>query len=84
MSELLDRIKAGDYGEVIILDGLDDAIIGIATSAMDTSRLVYSRSGLVDIFVSQGMSWEEAEEWVSFNIDCAYMGQNSPVIVDDM
>ncbi len=60
-------------------DGLDDAIIGVTAGTM--SVLVYDYDKLVDVFCSQGMDTEEAEEWIQFNVLGAYMGEGTPIVV---
>ena len=51
----------------IILDGLDDAIVGYT----DPGILVYSYNKLVDLILAQwtdDMSRKDAYEWIEFNI----------------
>lgn len=60
------------------------AIVGIDYNA---ERVVYSRDKLVECFVSSdGMTEEEAVEWVEYNIDRAlpYWGEHAPIIMDDL
>ena len=63
--------------EAILWDGCDDAIIGITPNG----EAVYSIEKLWDVFVAQGMTIEEAIEWVDFNILGAYVGEFTPVHV---
>jgi len=62
--------------EMILLDGLDDCIIGV--SSKDCA--IYSYDRLVRHF-NKDMSYEEAIEYVEFNIVGAYMGEYTPVIM---
>ena len=48
----------------VVLTGLDEAVVGYA----DPGILVYSYNQVVDHFAEQGMSFEEAGDWVAFNI----------------
>ena len=48
----------------IILDGLDGCILGYS----DTGLLIYSYDKLIESFCADGMSQEEAYEWVDYNI----------------
>ena len=60
------------------------AIIGIDYNA---ERVVYSRDKLVECFVSSdGMTEEEAVEWIEYNIDvlCRIGGEHAPIIMDDL
>ena len=50
--------------EALILDGLDDAIAG----ASDSGLLIYDYSTMVKIFEKQGMTVDEAVEWIDYNV----------------
>jgi hypothetical protein len=50
--------------EAIIFDNCDDAIIG----EDNRGYLVYSYAKLIKVFMSQGMTDEEAEEWIDYNV----------------
>lgn len=72
------------------IDGFDGALIGIATvwqrtgddEAKRVDTLIYDGDAIVTILIHQsGMSEEEAIEYISYNIESAYVGENTPVIV---
>ncbi len=50
--------------EAIQFHGCDDAIIGND----NRGYLVYSYAKLIEVFMSQGMTDEEAVEWVDYNV----------------
>ena len=56
-------------------DGFDDAIIGVEESSM---RLIYSVSKCIDI-LCKDMSLEDACEYFTFNVQCAYVGDKTPI-----
>ncbi len=59
------------------------AIIGLAK---DKSHIVYSRERLISCFMkANSWSWEEAEEWIEFNVERAlpYYGAGAPVILNN-
>ena len=63
----------------------DEAIVGIATKRDSYSQplVVYDRDKLVENFMKKdGMTFDEAEEWVSFNIEGAYIGETTPLILE--
>lgn len=81
-SQLIREYLDENYEGAIILEpqGLDDAIIGIS----DEGRVVYSYNKLLKAFMKhEGMTYEEAIEWVEYNTmrSLPYMGQQAPVIV---
>jgi hypothetical protein len=65
-------------------DGFDTCVIGVASIWRDQSThevLVYSGDAMVECLMERdGMSDEEAIEFISFNIEGAYIGANTPVI----
>jgi hypothetical protein len=70
--------------EMIVLegDGFDAAILGIVTGAGQPDRVLYSRQGVIDALVDQGMDLDGAVEWFEFNISGAYMGEKSPAFLE--
>jgi len=73
----IEWVKGYYYDEEILMaDGLDDAIMGIEETTM---RLIYSKSKVIDILINDGMSEDEAEEWFWFNIHGAWVGERTPI-----
>ena len=66
--------------------GYADAILG--TISEPRPAVVYLRSKVVEVFVEQGMSEEEADEWYEYNTVRAlpYISEEDgrPIIVDDV
>jgi hypothetical protein len=65
--------------EVLILEppSLDAAILGLVDLG-DKEVLLYSTRKLIECFEKEGMSYDEAVEWVDFNVLGAYMGPYTP------
>jgi hypothetical protein len=66
-------------------DGFDIAIIGTASVWNGNERvdvLVYDVEKMVETLIDRdGMSGEDAIEYIDFNIENAYIGKDTPVIV---
>jgi len=66
-------------------DGFDIAIIGTASVWNGNERvevLVYDIFVMVQqLIVRDGMTEEEALEYIEFNIESAYIGKDTPIIV---
>jgi hypothetical protein len=65
-------------------DGFDDAVIGTACVWRDQTRedvLVYSVEKMIVILEAGGMTEEEAIEYISFNVEGAYVGPKTPVFM---
>ena len=71
--------------DLLKIDGFDEAAIGTACIWRDNTRvdvLVYDGDEIVEILmVRDGMEMSEAIEYIEFNIEGAYMGERTPVIV---
>jgi hypothetical protein len=65
-------------------NGLDDAVIGKTYDmAVQEDRLVYSVQKCIKVFVDRdGMTHEEAREFLEFNTLCVYVDKSQPIFVD--
>lgn len=68
--------------DAIIYDDCDDAIIGIGQRCGQNDIAIYSYIKLVHVFAEQ-MSYEEAIEWIDYNIMGGWLGENTPMIMLD-
>lgn len=66
-------------------DDLDEAIIGTTLTYQEGERVpvyVYSGDQVVSVLMGRdGMGWFEAMEFIDFNIEGAYIGKDTPLIV---
>lgn len=78
----LDKIlEVYDNEEILLADGFDEAVVGIEPN---TLRLIYSIPRMVDILVEQdGISDEDAIEYLEFNTFNAYVGEKTPIYIED-
>ena len=66
------------------IDGHDDAILGPACIWRGSSRvdvLVYDAELIRENLMRDGMTSEEAREFIEFTIEGAYVGEDTPVLV---
>lgn len=68
-----------DTDDILFADGLDEAIIGFEPNMW---RVVYSRNKCIEI-LSRDMSEEDAMEYLEYNTFNTYVGDKTPVWVDD-
>ena len=67
----------------LLADGFEDALIGYGYQ-FNYPIAVYSRKGCIDILMNDGiMDYEEATEYFDFNVAGAYVGESTPVFLDD-
>jgi len=67
--------------DLLFADGFDASIIGLDTNSM---RVVYSKQKMIDGLVDGGMDLDEAMEYLEFNTWCAYVGDKTPIYVDEI
>ena len=68
--------------QFLIADGFDEAVIGVDDSKM---ILVYSSKKIIQILVERdGMEQDDALEHFYYNIKGSYMGEKTPLFIDDM
>tara|TARA_R110000796_G_scaffold102251_1_gene211180 strand:+ start:429 stop:692 length:264 start_codon:yes stop_codon:yes gene_type:complete len=74
----------GDHAEdgLLFADGLDDALVGICPNSL---RLVYSRTKVIEVFIQDdGMTEQDAVEYAEHNTFSAYVGNQTPIFIDDL
>lgn len=77
--------------DALFADGLEAACIGHTETwhphpdggATRIPLAVYSKQKVIQTLMEQEMTLEEAEEYADFNIYCAYMGENTPLFIDE-
>lgn len=67
--------------EALLADGLEDAYLGYVINTHHKSVAVYDSTACVEILMRDGMTEEEAEEYLDFNTYCAYVGENGPLFI---
>jgi hypothetical protein len=74
-------IAEGVDPDIVLFDGLDAAIIGTFTRCGQPPVIAYSYESCVECFMYQGMSREEAEEWMSYNVEGGWVGDRTPAVI---
>jgi hypothetical protein len=69
--------------ELLFADGYDDCIIGVSMRK-GVHIVVYDETKVVMKLANGGMTLEEAYEFFAFNIEGAWVGEQSPIFVDCM
>ena len=67
--------------EAILFDGCEDALVGWATQQHNDALAVYEYDRLVRVFRKQGMSHDDAIEWIGFNVEGLWAGPHTPLIL---
>lgn len=81
---ILDQVESRELEGVLLADGHDQAILGLVELDFGKRTVVaYSTRLVIAGLVSDGMSEEEAWEFFHFNIGGAWVGENTPIFVQD-
>ena len=68
-----------------IWDGYDDCIIGVGTRCGMTDVFIYDKHKMITKLVRRDdMTYDEALEFINFNIAGAFIGEDTPILVDRM
>jgi len=66
--------------EAILWDGFEDAVVGIGSRCGMQPVAIYDRGKCIQVLMDQDLSWEDAEEYFSYNVEGAYVGECTPII----
>ena len=83
--QIADNYVGGD--EFLFMDPeyFDEAIIGVASNSVGMSAVAYSEPKVIELLIKHDkMTPDEAMEYYQFNILGAYLGENTPVFIDDV
>jgi hypothetical protein len=84
-SELIDQcIKShmGDDEKILLADGLENAFMGIGRQFTHPVA-IYSYRKTIKILMKHGMDMEGAIEYFDYNIAGAFVGDQTPVFLQD-
>jgi len=78
------NVNLDEYAEgAILLDGLEEAIIGIVEEFGNGRRILYSKPKILEILCENNlMTQGEAEEYYYFNILGLFAGEQNPIFLD--
>lgn len=80
---------ADENPEALFADGLDEALIGPMRRCGQPTLAAYSYRKAVEALMrpgsmfDEGLSYDDAVEWMEFNVVGAWMGPNTPAWVYD-
>lgn len=70
-----------ELDNVMFMDGHDNAILGLS-SCFHSIKVVYSYKKIIKNLCKY-MTYDEAVEYYSYNIQGAYVGEGTPIIMQD-
>lgn len=67
--------------EALVMDEFEDALVGAVERCGEGYVACYDVAKIIDILVSQGLTYEDAVEHFGFNIAGAWVGKKGPVFL---
>jgi len=86
-NEMTTRQQISDYLEemgetTLLMDGFEDAFIGFSRRINEPVLAVYSYDKMVEVLMFRdGMSSNDATEFIDYNCVGAWVGEQTPIIV---
>ena len=82
MKDRIEKFCVENEIDVLFADGFDDAIIGVGRS-FDKYKVIYDKSKVIKKLM-EDMTCEEAEEYFEYNIIGAYVGDGTPMFLEEL
>jgi len=84
MREAIEERAENDDTNVVLIDGLDGALLGV-TGMCEDLRACYSEQKCIELLIeNQDMNLEQARDFFEFNIASLAQMSGGPVFVDSM
>lgn len=74
--------KYAHFEGMIFYDNLEDAFLGIGYRCGEEPIAVYDMHKVLEVLMSQGMTREEAQENMDFNILGQWVGDQTPLFLE--
>tara|TARA_R100000656_G_C3899715_1_gene118493 strand:- start:279 stop:527 length:249 start_codon:yes stop_codon:yes gene_type:complete len=70
---------------MLIADGYDEAVLGVARRCTQPDLIAYDVEKIIEILMTRDkMTYEDAVEFFDFNIAGAWMGEETPIFINNM
>lgn len=66
--------------ECLTADGFDDALVGCTYGSNVVA--VYDINKMVEVLICEGMDYDDAVEFLDYNVVSAYMGEKTPLYIN--
>ena len=80
-----------DLDKILLADGFEDAFMGVVESFGTAPKACYNVRKCLDILMASTgtgaatrMTYDEAVEYLEFNVTQAYVGENTPAFINVM
>tara|TARA_R110000823_G_scaffold247253_1_gene371084 strand:+ start:213 stop:491 length:279 start_codon:yes stop_codon:yes gene_type:complete len=69
---------------MLLADGFEKAFIGISQRCGQPTLAVYDKNMCLQILIDDGMDMDEAIEYFDFNVEGAWVGEDTPFFLNKM
>ena len=82
--ELEDLIYYETDEEIMLMDGFEEAFIGFSKRCGQPTLATYSYEKMLQVLIERDqMDIEEADEYIMYNCEGAWMGELTPIILHE-
>jgi Zn/Cd-binding protein ZinT len=86
ITDYLEERYPHDLDKILLADGFEDAFIGVVESFGTAPKACYNYDGCIGVLMrdgdgSQCMTYDEAVEYIEFNVTQAYVGEHTPAFL---
>jgi len=91
ITDYLEERWPHDLDKILLADGYEDAFLGVVESFGTAPKACYDYNKCLDILMTDGdfpsqtgMTYDEAVEYLEFNVTQAYVGEHTPAFIYPM
>ena len=87
ITDYLEEYYPDDLDKILLADGFEEAFMGVVESFGTAPKACYNYDACINILMAEsgqdeaGMTHDEAEEYLEFNVTQAYVGENTPAFI---
>jgi len=80
IENFIEEYYPDELNHILLADGFEQAFLGVGCAYTGKNVAIYDRAKCIRI-LEQDMSNSEAEEYFGFNVECAYVGDYTPIFM---
>lgn len=80
IGEFIEEYFPDDANNILLADGFEEAFLGVGCAYTGKNVAIYDRAKCIRS-LEKDMSNTEAEEYFGFNVECAYVGDYTPIFM---
>ena len=81
IKHIVDEVLGSLSEETIVYPDLEQALVGVVSRFGQSDIACYDYHKVIDIYIQQGMSREEAVEYFEFNTIGSWLGETTPCFI---